>query len=71
MQLESRRSEGAALEAGGEPAFFVTGDRARGEFRCAGCGYGVTVRTTLPVCPMCRGLDWEEPATRSSPRSPV
>ena len=41
------------------PALLATGRRAEGEFRCAECGYGVIVRTTLPECPMCRGLLWE------------
>jgi len=35
------------------------GQAARGEFRCADCGYGVTIRRALPACPMCRGEDWE------------
>jgi hypothetical protein len=36
-----------------------TGQAARGDFRCTDCGYGVTVRRALPVCPMCRGEDWD------------
>jgi rubrerythrin len=60
MQIESRRSEGAAApESGDSPAFLACGRRAEGEFRCAECGYGVVVRTVLPQCPMCRGLLWE------------
>lgn len=60
MQLES---EGAALQANGDPVFFSAGTDAAGEFHCAECGYGVTVRRILPQCPMCRGLEWEEPTT--------
>lgn len=41
------------------PALLATGRQAEGEFRCAECGYGVIVRTTLPECPMCRGRLWE------------
>jgi len=42
------------------------GTAARGEFRCADCGYGVTIRRALPACPMCRGEDWDAaPAARS------
>lgn len=39
--------------------FTAAGEQAAGEFRCAECGYGVTVWTTLPRCPMCTGASWE------------
>lgn len=42
--------------------FLGTGDRAKGSFRCADCGYGVTVTLALPACPMCAGTAWEESA---------
>jgi hypothetical protein len=32
----------------------------RVEFRCTGCGYGIVVSGSLPLCPMCRSSDWEE-----------
>ena len=35
------------------------GTRAKGEFRCADCGYGVVTWRVLPVCPMCHGTSWE------------
>ena len=38
---------------------WVAGARAKGEFRCEECGYGVTVYRSLPVCPMCHGTEWE------------
>jgi hypothetical protein len=60
VQVESK---GAALEAKGDPVFFAAGTEAAGEFHCAECGYGITVRSRLPECPMCRGLEWEEPST--------
>ena len=63
MQIEPRRSEGAALEKDGVPVFRAAGTEATGEYHCADCGYGVTVRLLLPVCPMCRGRSWEAPAT--------
>ena len=60
MQLESRRSDGPAVsEPPDSSVVLATGRKAEGEFRCAGCGYGVTVRTVLPQCPMCRGRLWE------------
>jgi lipopolysaccharide biosynthesis regulator YciM len=60
MQLESKV---AAREAGDEPVFLVAGTAATGDFHCAECGYGITVRSLLPQCPMCRGLQWEELST--------
>jgi rubrerythrin len=39
--------------------FLLTGDAAAGEFRCSECGYGVSINSTLPRCPMCRGTAWE------------
>lgn len=60
VQLES---EGAALDANGDPVFLAAGTTAAGDFNCAECGYGITVRRVLPECPMCRGVEWEEPAT--------
>lgn len=69
MQIESRRSEGAALQANGDPVFFAAGLVAPGEYHCVECGYGITVRRVLPECPMCRGVQWEEPSTSPYGRS--
>ena len=33
---------------------------AKGEFRCAECGYGVAICRELPRCPMCGGVSWEQ-----------
>ena len=39
----------------------IAGAPAKGEYRCTGCGYGVTVYTQLPRCPMCGAEDsWEQ-----------
>ena len=39
----------------------VAGSPARGEYRCTGSGYGVTVYSQLPRCPMCSAEDaWEQ-----------
>jgi rubrerythrin len=39
----------------------VAGAAAKGEYRCTGCGYGVTVYSRLPRCPMCGTEDaWEQ-----------
>jgi len=47
--------------------FFATGAKVTGQYRCSDCGYGVTIRGELPVCPMCAGESWE--ATPWSPLS--
>ncbi len=39
--------------------FVTTGAPATGGFHCSACGYGVTVQSTLPQCPMCNGTTWE------------
>ena len=39
--------------------FVTTGAPATGAFHCSACGYGVTVQSTLPQCPMCNGTTWE------------
>jgi lipopolysaccharide biosynthesis regulator YciM len=36
------------------------GIKTKGEYRCAGCGYGVTIYRELPQCPMCGSDSWEE-----------
>jgi hypothetical protein len=63
VQIQPRRSDGAAPGGDGVPVFVDAGTVAAGEFHCAACGYGVTVRRLLPVCPMCRGRSWERAAT--------
>ena len=45
--------------------FFRTGTHATGEYHCAACAYGITIRAELPLCPMCGGDSWE--ATAWSP----
>jgi len=39
---------------------FAAGLRAAGEFRCAGCGYGISISGELPRCPMCGKEAWEQ-----------
>jgi rubrerythrin len=40
--------------------FSAAGDQGKGEYRCSECSYGVTVHSTLPVCPNCSGRSWEQ-----------
>jgi rubrerythrin len=42
--------------------FWPAGARAKGEFRCAECGYGAIVTGSLPRCPMCGCESWETAA---------
>ena len=52
--------EGPSTAADGDIIeFSAAGDHVKGEFRCAECGYGITVCRGLPVCPMCSGESWE------------
>jgi hypothetical protein len=69
VRIEPGRAEGGALDRDGAPEFFRTGSEANGEYYCAECGYGVSVRLLLPVCPMCRGRSWEDAATSPFARS--
>ncbi|MBV8064611.1 MAG: hypothetical protein JOY72_03345 [Actinobacteria bacterium] len=48
----------------GYVAFLAAGEQAEGDFRCSGCGYGVSIHRALPVCPMCGGVTWEQPPPR-------
>jgi hypothetical protein len=57
------------LEVVGEASEWFSGMSAKGEFRCSGCGYGVTVYRTLPDCPMCRSREWTRVPWRPFSRS--
>jgi hypothetical protein len=50
--------------------FWAAGQAVKGEFHCSDCGYGVTIVSSLPICPMCGGESWERtawsPLTRSA-----
>ena len=51
----------AYVEAHAEAvAPLVSGERAKGEYRCCDCGYGVTIYRELPRCPMCGAETWEQ-----------
>jgi rubredoxin len=41
-------------------AFLVKGVAATGQYSCTACGYGITIHTSLPACPMCGGEAWEQ-----------
>jgi hypothetical protein len=44
---------------GNDVTLHAAGDHCKGEFRCADCGYGVTVCRELPICPMCGCESWQ------------
>jgi rubrerythrin len=69
--METRRAEAPRPELEEAATLFAAGDLAIGEFRCFGCGYGVSVRAVLPKCPMCHGLLWEEAQARQPTRFPL
>jgi rubredoxin len=57
--LDEARS--STFEGGGDYVHFGSaGDAAVGEYHCSNCGYGVTIHTALPPCPMCAGTKWEQ-----------
>ena len=62
-------TERVAREQAGEVEFVTTGAPATGAFHCSACGYGVTVQSTLPQCPMCNGTTWER--ERETPPHPT
>jgi hypothetical protein len=41
-------------------ALLPAGSPAKGDYRCAECGYGIVATHRLPVCPMCRSEQWLE-----------
>jgi rubrerythrin len=53
------------------PGLLGAGARAKGEFQCAGCGYGVIVHTKLPRCPMCGLASWQRTPWSSLSRALV
>ena len=57
------------IESGVEIGGWTAGSRAKGELRCADCGYGITVHRELPTCPMCRGIEWQRVPWRPYSRS--
>lgn len=53
-----------APDAGGADyvQFHAAGTSVSGAYVCAACGYGVTLSSSLPICPMCSGTSWEQAA---------
>ena len=52
--------EGPSTAADGdELQLSAAGDHVKGEFRCADCGYAITVCKELPPCAMCGCESWQ------------
>ena len=52
--------EGVGMSAFREgPSTAADGDHVKGEFRCADCGYAITVCKELPPCAMCGCESWQ------------
>jgi rubrerythrin len=56
---EPRSPTQTKLDDSGFLEFLAAGAQVAGEYRCADCGYGAVVHTTLPPCPMCGSTVWE------------
>ena len=39
------------------------------DFRCAACGYGISVNGALPTCPMCQTTSWDKTSNNTTIRS--
>lgn len=64
MSIQEQGSDAGTGEAAAHVVLAVSGETAAGAFRCAECGYGVTVRRVLPLCPMCGGTAWQHSSWR-------
>ena len=47
----------------------AAGEHGKGEFRCIGCAYSVTVCRELPPCPQCGGTAWQAVSWRPFARA--
>jgi rubrerythrin len=51
---------GVETEGAHAGLLLAAGVKVKGEYRCSGCGYGVTIYRELPSCPMCGSGAWEQ-----------
>ncbi len=51
---------GLETEGAHAALLLAAGVKVKGEYRCSGCGYGVTMYRELPSCPMCGAGAWEQ-----------
>ena len=51
---------GVETEGADAGVLLAAGVKVKGEYRCSGCGYGVTIYRELPSCPMCGSGAWEQ-----------
>jgi hypothetical protein len=55
----SASREDPTAAGGDEIQLSAAGDHVKGEFRCADCGYAITVCSELPPCAMCGCESWQ------------
>lgn len=67
-EVPSRKGSEVQLEVDRVPVFHAEGAADAGDYTCSECGYGVSVKGRLPVCPMCRGRRWEDARTAGAAR---
>ncbi len=42
------------------PPLVLPPGQPRFDYRCSACGYGINVSELPPLCPMCKGAEWED-----------
>jgi hypothetical protein len=67
-RTDSRRPA-AARRAGVARSSRVTPRRPSTQYLCRGCGYGISVKGELPVCPMCQRRIWKVVGDPGDPRA--
>jgi hypothetical protein len=57
--MSASREDPTTAAGGDEIQLSAAGDHVKGEFRCADCGYAITVCRELPPCAMCGCESWQ------------
>jgi hypothetical protein len=57
--MSASREDPTTAARGDEIQLSTAGDHVKGEFRCADCGYAITVCRELPPCAMCGCESWQ------------
>ena len=57
--MSASREDPTTAAGGDEIQLSAAGDHVKGEFRCADCGYAITVCSELPPCAMCGCESWQ------------
>jgi hypothetical protein len=57
--MSASREDPTTAAGGDEIQLSAAGDHVKGEFRCADCGYAITVCRELLPCAMCGCESWQ------------